>query len=36
MFIGSLQATSGTGVTGAAFAHGLTIAVLIAGLGHIR
>jgi MIP family channel proteins len=35
IFIGSLQATSGAGVTGAALAHGITIAVLIMGMGHI-
>jgi MIP family channel proteins len=35
IFIGSLQATSGTGVVGAALAHGITIAVLIMGMGHI-
>jgi len=35
VFIGSLSATDGMDTTGAAFAHGITIAVLIMSLGHI-
>lgn len=35
VFLGSMQALSGAGVVGAALCHGITIFVLIAGLGHI-
>uniref|UniRef100_A0A914XRT8 Uncharacterized protein n=1 Tax=Plectus sambesii TaxID=2011161 RepID=A0A914XRT8_9BILA len=34
-FIGALSATSGAGVTGSAFAHGLIIAVVTCSFGHI-
>lgn len=35
IFVGSLQGTSGQGVTAAAFTHGVAIFVLIASMGHI-